>query len=236
MHHQSIFALQILNRSLTEMVHIQLCMVHGLHSIGVRTWDLAWHDVLNMFRVHGSSQQPTPKLVTHLSLKRSVIRCQRLRANFLILVLDTESNDHMDQSVELLSASDFFPTSKSPLRNCYFFTVFYEPKKQPSWIFPRQKKNIHQSPTKQASYWQAVAPTLDMDTKASAIVVLRVGFIIQWCQALSGPYFLGFYLALGGKHPQIPMKMMKMSRIEGFCSWFLELFFGSPFFQNRNLN
>ena len=101
------------------------------------TWDLAWHDVLNMFRVHGSSHQPTPKLVTHLSLKRSVIRCQRLRANFLIL--DTESNDHMDQSVELLSASDFFPTSKSPLRNCYFFTVFYAPKKQPSRNLPQQK-------------------------------------------------------------------------------------------------
>ena len=86
-------------------------MVHGLHSISVRTWDLAWHDVLNMFRVHGSSHQPTPKLVTHLSLKRFVIRCQRLRANFLIL--DTESNDHMDQSVGLLSASDFSPLPKA---------------------------------------------------------------------------------------------------------------------------
>lgn len=75
------------------------------------------------------------------------------------------------------------------------------PKNNPHEIFPKQKKNIHRSPTKEASYWQAVAPTLDMDTKASAIVVLRVGFIIQWCQALSGPCFLGVGGIRGGGAP-----------------------------------
>ncbi len=61
--------LQILSRCLTEMVHIQLCMF--MHSINVRAWDLAWHDVLNMFRVHWSWHRPTPQSVTHLNKKRS---------------------------------------------------------------------------------------------------------------------------------------------------------------------